>query len=757
VYRITGRSNCQKERRKDEALMKKSCKRYTAAVMFVAVSLVAVAALAGGNPMLDIQYHDLDVRLDPDSHELKGLDRIEFGCDERAVFSFYLGTPFNVKRATLDGRRVKLERIEIDYEADGEEEDRVGTGEEEHPENRILYRLPAVKPGEHVLEIEYRGVVYDTLTVPEASRSGLPSETTGLIGGEGTYLGGYQTGWYPDGRDDYARFSIRITTPAGVESVTEGKRAGVQRKEKTTITDWEVNYPTQHVTVMAADYLVRERSVDGVTLMAYFFPSEEDLIDTYLDASERYIELYNQLIGPYPFSKFAVVENFFPTGYGMPSYTLLGRRIVRMPFIVRTSLGHEVAHNWWGNCVYPDYQSGNWCEGLTTYYADYRYEAQKGDSAAVVYRRDINIDYATHVTDSTDIPLTAFRSREDEVTDVVGYGKCTMVFHMLKSHLGEDKFYRAMRNFYRQYRFEEADWEDIESVCEEAHGGPLDGFFDQWVRRAGAPRLSLVDVFLEEPPDAAGDFVVRATIGNEGGFVLPGVPVEITTPTVTRRIFVTVTGEAAVFDWRLQERPLRIAVDPDHDLFRKLSPAKIPVTISRVLADVAPLIVLPSSTTPGKAEAYRKLAERLASTDEARVAVDTVLVDIELTSRAVFIMGGVAENGVYELLEPSESVKLVSGEIGIGGERYIEPGHSAFVAFTNMLDSSQTVCAIVGNSADAVTKAGYKVIYYGKYSYVTFLDGDKQDSGVFPVPPGPLEYRFDEAAVSETESESGAR
>lgn len=47
----------------------------------------------------------------------------------------------------------------------------------------------------------------------------------------------------------------------------------------------------------------------------------------------------------------------------MLSYTLLGRTVIKMPFIVYTSLGHEIAHNWWGNSVFVDQEKGNWCEG----------------------------------------------------------------------------------------------------------------------------------------------------------------------------------------------------------------------------------------------------------------------------------------------------------------------------------------------------------------------------------------------------------
>ena len=62
--------------------------------------------------------------------------------------------------------------------------------------------------------------------------------------------------------------------------------------------------------------------------------------------------------GPYPFPKFAIVENFFPTGYGFLSYTLLGGSVLKLPFIPETSLRHEIAHSWWGNGVLVDYAAG---------------------------------------------------------------------------------------------------------------------------------------------------------------------------------------------------------------------------------------------------------------------------------------------------------------------------------------------------------------------------------------------------------------
>ena len=89
-------------------------------------------------------------------------------------------------------------------------------------------------------------------------------------------------------------------------------------------------------------------------------------------------QMYRELVGAYPYSKFAVVENFWESGLGMPSFTLLGPRVIRLPFVWKSSLPHEIAHNWWGNGVFVDMRRGNWSEGLTAYLADHLIKEQRG-------------------------------------------------------------------------------------------------------------------------------------------------------------------------------------------------------------------------------------------------------------------------------------------------------------------------------------------------------------------------------------------
>lgn len=122
-----------------------------------------------------------------------------------------------------------------------------------------------------------------------------------------------------------------------------------------------------------------------------------------------------------------MVENFFPTGYGFLSYTLLGSTVIRLPFIVATSLGHEVAHPWFGNGVLVDYRFGNWSEGLTTYLADHLYRELSSPEEGREYRLQILRDYAALVPPEKD-----FTRRVSPSSRAVGCGKGAMVFHMAR-------------------------------------------------------------------------------------------------------------------------------------------------------------------------------------------------------------------------------------------------------------------------------------------------------------------------------------
>ncbi|MFT7486374.1 MAG: aminopeptidase N, partial [Candidatus Paceibacteria bacterium] len=337
-------------------------------------------------------------------------------------------------------------------------------------------------------------------------------ETVGILGDEGVYLSG-ASAWTPSFSDDLITFDLDIESVPGWHVISQGNGQSGDGDGKA---HWSSGGELEQVYLVGGKLNRWSQGAGSIEALVYLHADEEPLATKYLETTARYIEMYRSLIGPYPYEKFALVENFWETGYGMPSFTLLGEQIVRFPFILHSSYPHEILHNWWGNSVFVDYDSGNWCEGLTAYMADHLVQEQRG--AGAIYRRGTLQKYRDYVKEGRDFPLEEFTSRHDGATEAVGYGKSLMGFHMLRRTLGDEFFRAGLADFYRSNRGRRASFDDIRLSMEgrmelerqEFFGEPsLTAFFAQWLKRSGAPKLELSS--LDSFP-VAGGFEIKLEI-----------------------------------------------------------------------------------------------------------------------------------------------------------------------------------------------------------------------------------------------------
>ncbi|WDT81385.1 MAG: M1 family aminopeptidase [Candidatus Manganitrophus sp.] len=366
-----------------------------------------------------------------------------------------------------------------------------------------------------------------------------PSPRRGSIWPESTF-------WYPWFDGGRITFTVEVQSPKGWEVISQGERKSHQRDESGSAVRWESPEPQEEIFLVGGP-LTEYRKAGPVEAMAFLRKPDPELAEKYLGVTGQYIEMYQKLIGPYPYKKFALVENYWETGYGMPSFTLLGAQVIRLPFILHSSYPHEILHNWWGNGVYVDFQSGNWSEGLTAYLADHLISEQRGKGAEA--RRASLQKYADYVAEGKDFPLTAFRGRHSAASEAVGYGKTLMLFHMLRRQLGDDLFVRALQKFYRDHRFKRAGFADLQRAFSAAAGKDLQSEFDQWVTRAGAPALRVGETTAKEEENG---FLLTVTLEQ----IQAGPPYRLSVP-----IAVTLEGQEGSIrspsTWTRSGRPFR--------------------------------------------------------------------------------------------------------------------------------------------------------------------------------------------------------
>jgi len=529
------------------------------------------------------------------------------------------------------------------------------------------------------------------------------------------YLSG-ATFWYPHAGPGLVTFTLEAAVPAGWHVVSQG---GGTSRDGEGRARWTAEGPMDEIYLVGGPLRVWRDQAGAVETLVYLHEDDRALAEKYLAATAQYLEMYRGLIGPYPYRKFALVENFWETGYGMPSFTLLGPSIVRFPFILASSYPHEILHNWWGNSVFVDYASGNWSEGLTAYLADHLIQEQRGTGDA--YRRDTLKKYRNYVKHERDFPLVEFRGRESAATEAVGYGKTLMVFHMLRRELGDEAFRKMLAQFYRRMRGKQATFGDVELVASEVAGRSLASFFATWTTRAGAPELAIDGARVDQ---AGTEYRVFATIRQ----TQPGAPFPVRVPvavlTADGTTMVTVDHVAKSENtpdpiFVSATRPLALVVDPQFDVFRRLDPRETPSSLGQLFGDARPLAVLPSAATDAERAMYRNIVSAWQS-ETQRVELVT---DAELASlppdRSVWLLG--RENRhLSAVLAGEKGLVREADAVVLAGERVPFRGHGIVATFRHPADPDKAVGWIANDRADAAAGLARKLPHYGKYSYLAF-------------------------------------
>jgi hypothetical protein len=690
------------------------------------VLLALAAACAGGGrgpkpppaPPPAAVHHEVQATLVPDRELLLVEDEVTLSpalrarLGDRFVFSLHAGlSPERVGSGPplAPGPRGPTTRGGLD------------DGGEGAPRVPLEHFAVTLAPGERTFTIRYGGRIFHPVEERGEEYARKSSYSPGLVSKDGAVLSG-ATRWLPFLGDELVSFGLEVRVQAGWEVVSQGARTRHEREAAGMLVRWETPVPQDEVFLVAGPLVERERRAGRVRVQTFLRSDDRALSGAYLDAGAEYLSMYERLIGPYPYAKFAVVENFWETGYGMPSFTLLGPTVIRLPFILHSSYPHEILHSWWGNGVFVDPSRGNWCEGLTAYLADHLVQEQRGRGAD--HRRTSLQRYADHVAEHRDLAVRDFRARHGSVTQAVGYDKVLMLFHMLRERMGDERFVAALRRFYEEHRFRQASFTDLGRALGAAAGEDLAPFLAQWVDRPGAPaiRLESAEVVASGASQALELTLAQTQAGEPYAL---DVPVYLTLPSSPQAVRRTVrlAERRQRFTIPLAERPARVDVDPEYDVFRRVDPAELPPALSGAFGATRRVIVLPSSAPPELRAAYAALAEAWR-TEGTEIVTDAELARVP-AGKAVWVLGweNRLRGAVAEALSP-HGAALGDGEVRAGATVLSRPAQTAVVAVRSPADPAQVVAFVATDRPGALPGLGRKLPHYGKYGLLGF-EGDE--------------------------------
>jgi len=473
---------------------------------------------------LDFEHADLALRIDPDSRSLRGDATLTFGTR----------VPLDSVELDLD-RNLPIDVIAVDGRA-------LATDRWRNPDGKLTITLPQrLEPGQRVeVRVTYHGTPHVAKRAPwdggfvwARTPDGQPWVAS-AVEGEGCDLF-----WpcidHPMGKPKVV--DEHITVPAPLVAAGNGVALGMTEANGWRTWHWRARNPSTYgiaINVgpyreLARDY--RSRYGNTIPLRLWYLAQNEAHAKALFAEFPQMLDFFESTIGPYPFGdeKMGVVET---PHKGMEHQTInaYGNHYARTPYGYDDLLQHEFAHEWFGNQLTNADWDDMWLhEGLASYMQPLYMQYLHGDQeyfAALMQQR---------VSIRNKAPLVSGKhKREEDVYDLKRggpggdiYSKGSLVLHTLRGLIGDDAFFRAVRelvygtpdprpgNVAPRY----ATTPDFIAIAQRASGRDLDWFFRVYMYQAALPELKALrrgdtlDLAWKTPADTPFPMPVEVRVG----------------------------------------------------------------------------------------------------------------------------------------------------------------------------------------------------------------------------------------------------
>ncbi len=370
------------------------------------------------------------------------------------------------------------------------------------------------------ITIFYRGMILPSPIVEDAISAGQVDDLYLYIPPRSeTFLYSLAAQWYPlPPEGDYFTARIKIIIPPDFSVISNGvlveesnlkewDRVEELEKVGKKVSVFESQKPIKYMSFIVGKWQVKRRETEPLNLNYY---RTSDVILPRLDFFEEaksILQFYEKKFGPYPYESLSILHRIWQEsgGHSPASFIVLnqlprveGVRLERADSPVNLTrwneyyLAHEIAHQWWGQGVTWDRHHDHWIsEGLAQFSTILYLREKHGESAFSAILKKMS---AWTVKKARWGPII-FGSRISHFDfyafQSIVYNKSSLVLNMLKDLLGDEVFFRGVREFFDRNRYKAARTHDFVSTLSKISQQDLEPFFRAWFSSYTLPEVKV--------------------------------------------------------------------------------------------------------------------------------------------------------------------------------------------------------------------------------------------------------------------------
>jgi aminopeptidase N len=308
--------------------------------------------------------------------------------------------------------------------------------------------------------------------------------------------------WFPsyDNPNDFRTSEVKATVEKKYTVISNGKLVSdVPNTNGTHTVLWKMDQPYSNylTSIVVGEYTNVIQDADGTPVYNYGYKTEAKEVAETVKRLPDTINFFSKMTGvKYAYPKYSqtFVEDF---GGGMENISAT-TQIEEMIKDSREMLdedsdslqAHELAHQWFGDYVTCRDWGQIWLnESFATYFDDLYQEHSKGkDEFLYNYIRPHHEDYFRDWKQGNRRPIvTKYYANKDAMFDNYAYPRGGAVLHMLRKHLGDENWWKAINHYLVSNAHQPVSTEDFRIAVEESTGESMDWFFDQWLYKMGHP------------------------------------------------------------------------------------------------------------------------------------------------------------------------------------------------------------------------------------------------------------------------------
>lgn len=316
------------------------------------------------------------------------------------------------------------------------------------------------------------------------------------------------TGWHPFAIADskslssIKNFSIPGLTsfilPTDWHGLSNGKLVYDESNKQT----WEIGANVAR-SYIAAPFKVSSVTQGDIEIKMYLLSDDQSANENRAKTFAKIIDILQNAFGNYPYNTFALAEipDFTTDYFGASS---------EQGFIVAESrnfngddgvplFAHEAGHSWWGNLFNCIGDGSSLCsEALAQFGAILAIE-KLYDKNVLNDFMDVSVPsysdyqsargYFAMLRSNVDEPLYNLNSSSWKVHRLMD-SKGMWFWQMLRAELGDELMFKILKEL--SQKNEEMTLEEVQLFFKNKSGIDLDYFFDQWLKREGAPIIDMV-------------------------------------------------------------------------------------------------------------------------------------------------------------------------------------------------------------------------------------------------------------------------